>query len=52
MTRKLDLAILVNNVGASHDMPVSFAETDAAEIENIVQTVSASSLAIFFSNLR
>lgn len=40
MVQALDVAILVNNVGASHDMPVSFAETEAEEIENIVQTVS------------
>jgi 17beta-estradiol 17-dehydrogenase / very-long-chain 3-oxoacyl-CoA reductase len=28
----------VNNVGASHEMPVPFADTPTAEIENIVQT--------------
>lgn len=47
MIEKLDVAILVNNVGASHDMPVSFAETESEEIENIVQTVSISHLPLF-----
>lgn len=41
MIKPLDVAILVNNVGASHEMPVAFAETEEAEIENIVQTVSS-----------
>lgn len=30
--------MLINNVGASHEMPVAFAETDPAEIDAIVQT--------------
>ncbi|TXT13106.1 hypothetical protein VHUM_01507 [Vanrija humicola] len=34
----VDLGVLINNVGASHEMPVAFAETDAAEIDAIVQT--------------
>lgn len=34
----VDLGVLVNNVGASHEMPVSFAETDPREIDQIVQT--------------
>ncbi len=29
----------VNNVGASHEMPVSFAETDPEEMDTIIQTV-------------
>ncbi|KAA8913308.1 hypothetical protein FN846DRAFT_930587 [Sphaerosporella brunnea] len=32
----LDVAILVNNVGKSHNMPVSFLETAEAEIEDII----------------
>jgi 17beta-estradiol 17-dehydrogenase / very-long-chain 3-oxoacyl-CoA reductase len=32
----LDVAILVNNVGKSHDIPVSFLETDDAEMEDII----------------
>ncbi|KAI9639145.1 putative 3-ketoacyl-CoA reductase [Dioszegia hungarica] len=38
MVQSLDLGVLVNNVGASHEMPVAFAETEAEEIDNIVQT--------------
>jgi short-subunit dehydrogenase len=34
------LLIIVNNAGASHEMPVLFAETDPEEIDTIVQTVS------------
>ena len=30
--------MIVNNVGASHEMPVPFADTPQAEIENIIQT--------------
>jgi 17beta-estradiol 17-dehydrogenase / very-long-chain 3-oxoacyl-CoA reductase len=29
---------IVNNVGASHEMPVPFADTPLAEVENIIQT--------------
>jgi 17beta-estradiol 17-dehydrogenase / very-long-chain 3-oxoacyl-CoA reductase len=36
----VDLGIVINNIGMSHDMPVAFAETDPAEIDAIVQTVS------------
>jgi 17beta-estradiol 17-dehydrogenase / very-long-chain 3-oxoacyl-CoA reductase len=32
----LDVAILVNNVGKSHDMPVSFLETDEVEMVDII----------------
>jgi 17beta-estradiol 17-dehydrogenase / very-long-chain 3-oxoacyl-CoA reductase len=32
----LDIAILVNNVGKSHDIPVSFLETEDAEMEDII----------------
>lgn len=32
----LDVAILLNNVGQSHDMPVSFLETSRDELQNIV----------------
>lgn len=39
-TDRLDVGVLINNVGASHEMPVAFAETDPAEIDQIIQTVS------------
>ncbi|KAL5600895.1 hypothetical protein BROUX41_005733 [Berkeleyomyces rouxiae] len=32
----LDVGILINNVGQSHNMPVPFIETDKAELQNIV----------------
>ena len=32
-----DIAILVNNVGRSHDIPVAFVETAADEMENIIE---------------
>ncbi|WFD33960.1 hypothetical protein MCUN1_000788 [Malassezia cuniculi] len=35
-TLHLDVAVLVNNVGRSHDMPVAFAESDVDEMEGIV----------------
>lgn len=35
---EVDLGILVNNVGASHEMPVAFAETSPSEIDQIIQT--------------
>lgn len=35
----MDVGVLVNNVGASHEMPVAFEETSAEEMENIIQTV-------------
>jgi 17beta-estradiol 17-dehydrogenase / very-long-chain 3-oxoacyl-CoA reductase len=38
VARTVDTGILINNVGASHEMPVAFHETDPAEIDNIVQT--------------
>lgn len=38
VARTVDTGILINNVGASHDMPVAFHETDPAEIDAIVQT--------------
>lgn len=41
LSKDLDLGVLINNVGASHEMPVAFAETDPAEMEAIIQTVSA-----------
>lgn len=36
LVERLDVAILVNNVGKSHEMPVSFLETDDAEMEDII----------------
>ncbi|BEJ10980.1 hypothetical protein CspHIS471_0104020 [Cutaneotrichosporon sp. HIS471] len=38
IARTVDTGILINNVGASHEMPVAFHETDPTEIDNIVQT--------------
>ncbi|EPQ26779.1 uncharacterized protein PFL1_05757 [Pseudozyma flocculosa PF-1] len=35
--RTLDVGVLVNNVGKSHDMPVPFAETPHDEMEDIVE---------------
>lgn len=35
-TLHLDVAVLVNNVGRSHEMPVPFAESDEAEMQGIV----------------
>jgi 17beta-estradiol 17-dehydrogenase / very-long-chain 3-oxoacyl-CoA reductase len=32
----LDISVLINNVGKSHDMPVSFLETENAEMEDII----------------
>lgn len=32
----LDVAILINNVGASHSIPVPFTETTPAEVKNII----------------
>jgi 17beta-estradiol 17-dehydrogenase / very-long-chain 3-oxoacyl-CoA reductase len=43
MVQGLDLGVLVNNVGASHEMPVDFAETDPEEMDTIIQTVSLAS---------
>lgn len=37
-TQDVDFGVLINNVGMSHDMPVAFADTDAAEIDAIVAT--------------
>lgn len=34
--KDLDIAVLVNNVGVSHDMPVPFLQTSAAELEGII----------------
>ncbi|MCJ1260277.1 hypothetical protein MMC22_000137 [Lobaria immixta] len=36
LIKDLDIAILVNNVGASHDIPVPFVQTPPQEIENII----------------
>ncbi|ORY22826.1 putative 3-ketoacyl-CoA reductase [Naematelia encephala] len=36
--KELDFGVLINNAGVSHEMPVTFAETPLAEIDNIVQT--------------
>lgn len=36
LTQDLDVAILINNVGVSHSIPVPFVETPAAELNSIV----------------
>lgn len=36
LVRGLDVAVLVNNVGQSHSIPVSFVETPKDELENII----------------
>ena len=36
LIKDLDIAVLVNNVGASHDIPVPFLQTSAAELEGII----------------
>lgn len=36
LVRELDVAILINNVGKSHDIPVTFAQTPAQEMADIV----------------
>lgn len=36
LVRDLDVAVLINNVGKSHNMPVPFLETEDAEMEDII----------------
>jgi 17beta-estradiol 17-dehydrogenase / very-long-chain 3-oxoacyl-CoA reductase len=36
LIENLDIAVLVNNVGASHDMPVPFLQTPGTELEGII----------------
>lgn len=36
MTTKLDVAILINNVGRSHNIPVLFSETPPEEVKDII----------------
>jgi 17beta-estradiol 17-dehydrogenase / very-long-chain 3-oxoacyl-CoA reductase len=36
LTDSLDVSILVNNVGQSHEIPVSFLETSRTEMDNII----------------
>lgn len=42
----LDVAVLVNNVGVSHAMPVPFLDTPAAEMRDIVAVNCAATLAV------
>ena len=42
----LDVAVLVNNVGRSHDMPVPFAQTPAEEVAAIVEINCAATLRV------
>lgn len=35
----IDIGVLINNVGASHEMPVAFQDTTVEEMESIIQTV-------------
>lgn len=37
ITSHLDVAVLVNNVGYSHEMPVTFVESDVREMETIAE---------------
>jgi len=36
LIRDLDIAVLINNVGKSHDIPVSFAQTSPEEMNDII----------------
>ena len=38
LVKDKDIAILINNVGQSHDIPVAFAETPEEEMKNIITT--------------
>ncbi|WVR06752.1 long-chain 3-oxoacyl-CoA reductase [Kwoniella sp. DSM 27419] len=38
LSQQLDLGVLINNVGASHNMPVAFAETERSEMNRIIET--------------
>ncbi|KAK8864710.1 long-chain 3-oxoacyl-CoA reductase [Kwoniella newhampshirensis] len=38
LAKELDLGVLINNVGASHTMPVAFAETERSEMNQIIET--------------
>ncbi|WVF71110.1 long-chain 3-oxoacyl-CoA reductase [Kwoniella sp. CBS 6097] len=38
LSKDLDLGVLINNVGASHNMPVAFAETERSEMNQIIET--------------
>ncbi|WVQ80118.1 long-chain 3-oxoacyl-CoA reductase [Cryptococcus sp. DSM 104549] len=38
LAKNVNIGVLINNVGASHAMPVAFAETDRAEINSIIET--------------
>ena len=44
--KELDIAILVNNVGRSHDIPVPFVQTPIQEIENIITINNLATLRI------
>lgn len=44
--KELDIAILVNNVGRSHDIPVPFVQTPPQEIENIITINNLATLRI------
>lgn len=37
VVRGIDVGVLVNNVGRSHDIPVDFQETPIEEMEDILQ---------------
>ncbi|WWD16976.1 long-chain 3-oxoacyl-CoA reductase [Kwoniella shandongensis] len=38
LAKQIDLGVLINNVGASHNMPVPFAETERSEMTQIIET--------------
>lgn len=46
LIEELDIAILVNNVGVSHDIPVPFVQTPRGEMENIVTINNVATLRI------
>lgn len=46
LIKDLDISILVNNVGTSHDIPVPFAQTPPQEIENIITINNLATLRI------
>lgn len=46
MVKDKDIAILVNNVGQSHDIPVTFNETPEEEMRNIITTNCSGTLRV------
>ena len=46
LIKDIDISILVNNVGTSHDIPVPFVQTPPQEIENIITVNNLATLRI------